>query len=80
MYDVHIRYNIGFVTYHLYFIGYLNSLTPCDSNRGRLLLLNLAGNNERFLGIHVKCPIFLLDLNKIWTFLTMVRLSLQHKT
>ena len=76
---VHTGYNFGAVTYHLYFIGYL-SLTPRESNRRRLLILNIAGNNGRFLGIHVKYPIFLHDLNQIWNFLTEVHASLQHKT
>jgi hypothetical protein len=28
-----------------------------------LLVIYIAGNNKTFLGLHVKCPIFLSDFN-----------------
>jgi len=34
------------------------------------MYIHVADNNKTYLGLHVKCSIFLLDLNQIWTFLT----------
>jgi len=31
---------------------------------------NVAGNINTYLGLHVKCSIFLSDINQIWTFST----------
>ena len=36
----------------------------------RIMVFNVAGNYKIYLGVHVKCPISLLDFNQIWMFLT----------
>jgi hypothetical protein len=34
------------------------------------MLICTAVNNERYLGLHVECPIFLPYFKQIWSFLT----------
>ena len=36
---------------------------------------NVAGNDQTYLGLQVKCPIFLPDFNQIWTSSTDLRKS-----
>jgi hypothetical protein len=33
-----------------------------------LLRINVAGNDETYLGLHIKCLIFLPDFDEIWSF------------
>jgi len=40
---------------------------------------NVAGNNQNYLGLHVKCPISFPDFNQIWIFSTGFHVSPQYQ-
>jgi len=43
------------------------------------MLICTAVNNERYLGLHVECPIFLACFKQIWSFLTDFHSSPQYQ-
>jgi hypothetical protein len=51
---------------NLYLLDYSNSLIPRNSRRALLWRFIVAGSSTTFLGLHVKCPVFLPDFKKIW--------------
>jgi len=52
---------------------------PTDNQRERLWRFNDTDNNKRYWGLHVKCPIFLLDFDEIWILWTELNKSPKYK-
>jgi hypothetical protein len=52
---------------------------PCHSERALLWWFNIAGNNETFLGLLVKWPIFLSYFNQIWNSSVGFRRDIQYR-
>ena len=65
----------------LYLISCPNGLSNLPFLLKRLLLwrFNVAGNSEMYLGLHVKCLIFLIDLNQVLSVSTYFHESHQYQ-
>jgi hypothetical protein len=55
-------------------------LITFHSKTALLLRFNITGNNKPYLHLHVKCPVFLTDLNQMWTFSTDFHESSQYQS
>ena len=53
-----------------YHIGRIVLGSMCVGVVSVLLALAIASNAETYLGFHAKCPMFPLDFNRIWIFLS----------
>jgi hypothetical protein len=63
-------YNIVVHLYNIYLLSHPNSLIPCHSMEhfyGNLV----SGNNKTYLGLNVKCVMFLPDINQVCIFSTI---------
>jgi hypothetical protein len=52
----------------VYFLNTVHCQQYKNVDCGKVVLLwriYVAGDNETFLGLHIKCPIFLFDFNEI---------------
>jgi hypothetical protein len=60
----------------LYLLGYSNSLILCHSKRALLWRFNVAGDNQTYVGLHVKCPVLLQDFKQIFVEVPNVKFDL----